>query len=534
MRLISWGNMDFSYRRTVIILAFIIISSLIKLADFAIADHQPPAMLTAQEVRQDLFSLLSQIEQHSAFYALNPEQHWPQLTHWASLISSQSSDQMSRERFAAQITKLINVIKDPGVLVRDNLAEHGDLPFILRPLNEQWLALDSQHHPLDPRFPFVTHIDGLPLSKWIAASQAYLPESTKDSQEMQRPWLSKLQLLREDLGLSIKPFVLITLTNDALDTRQLELAIAPRHSMAAATKAKSSPSVELSVQGLLEQLVSLTPKSSAPESAKLETINSTTARLKLNDLYAFGTDPKLQQTLLMGMEQPLLVLDLRDASGFSPKLLTLLARYQDPQAPHSDAKRAEPMAHIMGFAHYRRSSTLRNDHLQPLSFMPLAQFSPRSRQANKLTDYLPPVDERQFSPWFIRTQPLVPPQGHNRLALLVSPRCRQECEWIAYKTKTWSRVQLIGEKTSGDFAKQYRFNLPNSDVEIRLSSALIYDANGKLLSGNGTEPDIGLPQNTDIEWQGLVSLVMAAKPKQPQQYQAAYTAAHVSQVATAN
>ncbi|MGL5390742.1 MAG: S41 family peptidase, partial [Shewanella sp.] len=371
-------------------------------------------------------------------------------------------------------------------------------------------------NPLDPSFPFVTHIDGLPLSKWIAASQAYLPESTKESQAMQLPWLTKLLLLREDLGLSIKPFVLITLSNDALDTRQLELALP----QSVSAQAQSTPPTARNLPGLFEQLTSLAPKVATPMSEGLGTINRTTARLKLNDLYAFSNDPKLQQTLLEGMAQPLLILDLRDASGFSPKLLSLLGRYQDPQAHPQGDKPAGAMADILGFAHYRRSSALRNDHLKPLSFMPLAQLTPSSQEATRLTAQLPAVDERQFSPWFIRTEPKVEPQGHNRLVLLISPRCRQECEWIAYQTKTWSRVQLIGEKTSGDFAKQYRFNLPNSDLEIRLSSALIYDAKGKLLSGNGTEPDIGLPQNTDIEWQGLVSLVNVAKPKEPLQYQA--------------
>ncbi|WP_217631642.1 hypothetical protein, partial [Vibrio cholerae] len=48
---------------------------------------------------------------------------------------------------------------------------------------------------------------------------------------------------------------------------------------------------------------------------------------------------------------------------------------------------------------------------------------------------------------------------------------------------------------------------------VRFSSSLAYDATGELLSGKGTEPDIWLPQNNDLEWQGLVSLVKTAKPK---------------------
>ncbi|MGL4712819.1 MAG: S41 family peptidase, partial [Shewanella sp.] len=97
--------------------------------------------------------------------------------------------------------------------------------------------------------------------------------------------------------------------------------------------------------------------------------------------------------------------------------------------------------------------------------------------------------------------------------LLISPHCRQECEWIAYRTKSWSRVSLVGETTSGDFARQYHFTLPNSGLDIRFSSSLAYDLKGKILSGVGTKPDIWLSQNSDIQWQGLVSLVRLAKPK---------------------
>lgn len=148
-----------------------------------------------------------------------------------------------------------------------------------------------------------------------------------------------------------------------------------------------------------------------------------------------------------------------------------------------------------------------------MNFKPLDVLELSSPRLNALTRRLPTIDESRFSPWFVRTKPEVIAEGNNHLALLVSPLCKQECEWIAYRTKTWSRVNLIGEKTSGDFAKQYQFTLPNSDLEVRFSSSLAYDATGELLSGKGTEPDIWLPQNNDLEWQGLVSLVKTAKPK---------------------
>lgn len=500
-------NMSFSYRSIVTLLTAIILASLIKLAFFALPDETVNPELSAQDIRQDLFALLDQIEQHSAFYALNPPKNTEQLTRMATLIAEQYQDLTPNGRFAAEITKLLNTMKDPGSQVSHFDDNGGDLPLTLRPINEQWLALDAKNSPINPDFPFITHIDGLPLSKWVTASQAYLPEPAKESQEMQLPWLKKLNVLREDLGLSLKPYVLITLINDELQTQQVTLALpqkSPRNHAAMTTNTEASEPTASELLTQLSQLKSaILPKTAYP----LETINNTTVRLRIDDLYAFEQDKTQQQALIEGMKQPLLVVDLREAHGFSPKLLSMLSRYQDTS---SDSR---PLRQIMGFAHYRRSPEFRNDYLQPLNFKPLAALDFSLPKLKMLTRHLPDIDENKFSPWYVRTKPDVAPEGSNRLALLVSPRCRQECEWIAYRTKAWSRVNLIGEKTSGDFARQYHFTLPNSGLEIGFSSSLTYDAKGQLLSGNGTEPDILLPQNSDIEWQGLVSLVKSAPPK---------------------
>ncbi|ABK47098.1 conserved hypothetical protein [Shewanella sp. ANA-3] len=499
--------MNFSYRTVVTLLGVIICASLIRLALFAIPEKAQPT-LTTKDIRQDLYILFDQIEQHSAFYALDPQANEQRLKRLAGLITEQYQDVVPKERFAAELTKLLNTLKDPGTQVAKVENSSGELPLTLRPVNEQWLALDSKNNPISADFPFITHIDGIPLSKWISASQAYLSEPAKNSQEMQLIWLKRLNLLREDLGLSIKPHVLISLINDDLQTTQVTIAL-PQPSKTIVKPIEDE--TELSFESLITQLDNLAPTAPIRPDYSLEQINQATARLKIDDLYGFELDKRQQDALRQGMEQPLLIVDLRQARGFSPKLLTMLSRYQD--VPQNATPYTSAMTQIMGFAHYRRSPELRNDYLRPLNFRPLEALELSSPRLKVLTRRLPSIDESRFSPWFVRTKPEVLAEGNNRLALLVSPLCKQECEWIAYRTKAWSRVNLIGEKTSGDFARQYQLTLPNSDLDVRFSSSLTYDASGELLSGKGTEPDIWLPQNNDIEWQGLVSLVRAAKPK---------------------
>lgn len=181
--------MGFNYRTIVSFLTVIIIASLIRLAIFAMPEQERTPELSAQEVRQDLYVLLSQIEQYSAFYALKPNDMAQLLTDTAAYIAEQYQDIVSNDRFAAEVTKLLNRIKDPGAQVLNFEDKSGDLPLTLRPINEQWLALDTKNSPINSNFPFISHIDGLPMNKWISASQAYLPEPSKDSQEMQLSWL---------------------------------------------------------------------------------------------------------------------------------------------------------------------------------------------------------------------------------------------------------------------------------------------------------------------------------------------------------
>lgn len=505
--------MNFSYRNIVTLFTTIILASLIQLAVFVMQEKEPTPELSAQDIHQDLHALLSQLEQHSAFYPLLPHKNTEQIAHMASLIVEQYQDITPNNRFAAEITKLLNTMKDPGAKVSNFNDKSGDLPLELRPINDQWLALDHKNNPINPNFPFITHIDGLPMSKWVTASQAYLPEPTKESREMQLPWLKKLNLLREDLGLSIKPNVRITLINDELQTQQIIIAMSQKSQHHYQAITPETEGLSSNTNWLLTQLAQLKPEISPKPVYLLETIDNTAARLRIDDLYAFERDKTQQQALIKGMEQPLLIVDLREAHGFSPQLLTMLSRYQDPP---SDTRGPSL---IMGFAHYRRSPVFRNDYLQPLNFKPLDRLNFTLSELKIVTQNLPNIDENKFSPWYVRTKPTVLPEGNNHLALLVSPRCRQECEWIAYRAKPWSRVSLIGDKTSGDFARQYHFSLPNSRLNIHFSSSLTYDTKGQLLSANGTEPDIWLPQNSDIEWRGLVSLIKSVNSKSVNYFQ---------------
>ncbi|MGL5046222.1 MAG: S41 family peptidase, partial [Shewanella sp.] len=81
--------MNFSYRSIAMLLSVIMCASLLKLVFFAVPKQNSAPVLNPQEIRQDLFTLLAQIEQRSAFYALRPDKVGPHINHMASIIAEQ-------------------------------------------------------------------------------------------------------------------------------------------------------------------------------------------------------------------------------------------------------------------------------------------------------------------------------------------------------------------------------------------------------------------------------------------------------------
>ncbi|MEM1325330.1 MAG: S41 family peptidase, partial [Bacteroidota bacterium] len=63
-------------------------------------------------------------------------------------------------------------------------------------------------------------------------------------------------------------------------------------------------------------------------------------------------------------------------------------------------------------------------------------------------------------------------------------------------------VQLVGTTTDGSSGNSRSFYLPNTQLRIKASTMLSFQANGDLLDGIGTSPDITIPRSLDqIKWE---------------------------------
>ncbi|NMH65392.1 S41 family peptidase [Shewanella salipaludis] len=513
--------MPYGYRTIVGVFCLLLGCCLLRLSLFSLPARLPAQRIEGQALRQDLYVLLERLTENSAFFALEPQRRQAALNQAAHRLAERYPISITGDRLAAEITKLLSTLGDPGASVAPFPTGAARLPVTLRPYRDRWLALTLAQRPLDPDYPFISHIDGIPLSRWLQASQAYLPTQMQQHAGMQAFWLERLGLLRQDIGLRQRPEVTLTLSNDDQQQRQLILALS-RQTLAPEPGLTESEVPGLTEHGLaaseLRQWVSEPELQSPTRPSQLETdmgaepeLARQAMRISITNLDELAINPILQATLAAGLQRPLLLLDLRHAHGTHPELLQLLTGYDDGPK----AKRP------LGFANYRRAPGLRNDYLGPLNFIPLEESSRQPRQT-AATDSLattqprpmlmPMPGQQAFSPFYVRPYPSVSsPSGafpaNNRLALLIGPDCRQECEWIAHSAKSWSRVTLIGERTVGDLGRKYYFTLPNSGLRIGVSASLAYTSEGQLLSGVGTLPDIELTGGEPLEWHRLQELL---------------------------
>ncbi|MBO2568245.1 peptidase S41 [Shewanella algae] len=463
------------FREVVSCFILLLLISSLQLGRFLLPEPPKKEQLSQRQMKADLTVLLKQLQQHSAFMVLDPDIE-SRLEKRLQRLKQEYRDSIAINRFTAEVNKLLGELKDPGIRLSQAALPSGVLPLRLRPMEDKWLALNDRDEPLQSDTPFISHIDGLPISHWQKIANRFLPPEQQNSVQMQMPWLQQLDLLRREMGLRVKEEVLLTLYGADLQPQNIEMKVPLQF--------RSAP---LSILASWQQL--------APD----------TALFSLTDLNAIETDPQLQQDLLRAMSNHTLVLDLRHARGFSDSLLQFLGNYHNGLS-------SQPL----GYGRYRRSPQLRRDFLRPLHFEPLAQFAPFPPVRAALDNQPQP----SLSNWYARPIPKLaaaPVPDSGRLVLLIGPDCRQECEWIAYAAKRWRRALLVGEPTRGDLGRLHHFTLPASGLQLSISASLGYDGYGQLLSGIGTEPDLQLPTDEPLQWQGLLSLI---SPEQSLQHSA--------------
>ncbi len=433
--------------------------SALQLARFLLQDPSELTTLTHAQLVRDLQQLEQELLNYSAFATLNPE-FKQQLATQRAIVEQRYPKQLSRFQLSAEIAQMVALLNDPGSSV-GNWRTAARLPATLQPMDQHWLALDSNQQPLDAELPFITHIDGVPLSRWESAARVFLPHNASPQQLAQL--LSHTYLLRQQIGLPDAANVRLTLSDLQHHQRSILKPLTP---------ARVAQQLPMSRWRLLSPEVQL---------------------LQTNDLDLFENNRQLRLDLQKAQQAATLVIDLRHASGLSSALLLQLAK-----------SHATPSSQPSGFGRYKRHPKMRNDVLSAYGYQALSQYALFPALKVSLLQAAQP----ELSDFFARPPLLSPKQtpevSQQQLLLLIGPDCRLECEWLAHAAADWPNTLLLGSNTSGDYGRRYSFRLPASNLNVTISASLAYDRYGHLLSGKGTQVDIDVDDTQRVDWTVLL------------------------------
>lgn len=515
--------MKFGHQSIINGFGLIMLISCLQLTAIALRSEPPKALLTSQEIRDDLQFLQQQLVEHSSFAAIAP-QRLALISERAQRLAELSALPVKRTDFAMQLHKVLAPLDDIASDISD-VDSAVKLPIHLQYNENGWQVLNNDSTPIDSEHPFITHIDGVPIARWIDAWQLFLAPSQQSQPDQQAKLLHHISLLRKEIGIMPSDHVRITLRDLQQHIRQLNV------------------SLQYAAQTALAPL----PKSESY-------FDAVRGQFSLHDLSKLPQNSQLQKALSQSLLTPLTIIDLRNAYGHGDQLLTWLAQHYRDQslAPSVNATSA-----LYAIARYRRAPNQRSDYLSPLQFIAYdnlshdeqlqltrasqqihTQFDARFSQwhARKwphseaklaigramfspATLTKPSVTESTLSPYQTYSQPMPQykpawPTGLTsatgqlgQLVLLIGPDCRQQCQWIAHFAQQWSSTLLIGKPTRGSFDRYYLITLPNSNIKVSISSSVIYDMFGQRLSGLATYPDI-LTNIDDFLWRNsIISLI---------------------------
>ncbi|WP_394203265.1 S41 family peptidase [Shewanella waksmanii] len=433
--------------------------------------------LSPYQANKDLSNLSQQISAHSAIAAIDParlervnkaiEQYKKTLTRQVSVVE-----------FAPAVQKILAQLNDINA---DIAISHNDkqLPVHIRYMDSQYMALSSHTELQDPAFPYLTHIDGLPINYWLNAAMRYLAIDLHQDNQALLAELAHIPQLRREIGTRASEHVNLTLF-DGHQSKTITLPL---------IDGDRPPYLPFKASRILK--------------SELHNV------IEVSDFDQFAYDKAFRQAIKQSLLTPLTILDLRRAKGSDSGLTQYLANHYGMQS-YSGVQ--PPVA----IARYRLNNKLRADYLQSRHFLPLNQFS-GFEQLN-LSTAIQAVKATQtelFSQWYARKAPysqikINPLPSQNRpgkLALLIGPHCKGECQWLVHMAQGWPKVVLVGQPTRGNFDLSYRFTLPKSDIRVSLSNSAVYNLHGKQISGVATYPDITLALDDGVNWTGLVKTI---------------------------
>ena len=186
-----------------------------------------------------------------------------------------------------------------------------------------------------------------------------------------------------------------------------------------------------------------------------------------------------------------IIIDIRDNPGGSRDITKMLAPYflpkdHAPVVANAAVFRTDDVPHAPeGYLENRSLYPITSPELDAKDRTAIKEFASHFKPEWKFPG-------AQFSQWhyFLLHPDNGLPYYGKPVVVLVNAGCFSAADIFAAAFKELPSITLVGGTTGGGSGRSRRYRLPNSKVEVRLSSMASFQPNGKLFEGNGVEPDV--------------------------------------------
>lgn len=430
--------------------------------------------LSRKEAEQDLDELEWLLENRYSYLKLKG------IEYKAALDSIRCSlgDGISRGILALQLMKFIALFGDGHSRVGDPSLKwmcSGYLPFIIEQSKGKLVSFKEDRSDfVDPNFPFLRALDGLPVNTWLEAAGQFVARGSPQFLRYQSIRnLRFIEVLRKELGLKDRGSIQIELESiDGSRTRTIELPLA-----------QTRP------------LYGFWPRPQK-EIKSVEDIQVETGILPHNIGYlriiiCLG-EPKFLGSLIEAMNQLKntdgLIVDVRSNGGGSRAPLRVLLPFFISE---------EEPAQVLNIAAYRlghRKDILDARWLYPEKWQ---GWSNAEREAiSKVAESFKPqwtLPQNEFSQWHYLVLTHLKQSDYfyydRPVIVLMNTTNYSATDIFLGAFITRPNVTLMGTPSGGGSGRYQSYRLRHSFIKIHLSSMASFQPNGKLYDGNGIQPD---------------------------------------------
>ena len=476
-------------------------------------------IFTKQQVNQDIESLRKILNENSSYVYLSGYDFNKDFENYQRNLK----DSTQLENLGLFFTETIGKIGDRhssvrGYEVKDSLY----LPFIFAPEKNKVIVLnkktDNEFEICNPKFPYLKSIDGILIENFLqkilpkeieAPKDAYFTNAVTKIQNIQKNY----KILNKQLPKEIK--LILSDSSFQSDTiisvfptkgRQTFLPWDEKfENKYASTKVNDYNKPEIvntlfDIKGKIAyiHIPAMVGKEKAP--LLFEKINSFMESIR-NDSKA-------------------LIIDVRSNGGGTRDITYEFAKY----LVHPDS------IFVVNATRQRGPIPLPKKYTEGLHGRKLFSFSELDNQEQKsVTKFLKTfkpmyeLDDKKYSEYYfgiLNGKKLTEDffYYNKPVYILANEKSFSAASVFVAVFKNIPNIKIVGVTTDGSSGNSDRFKLPNSEIQIKISTMVSFQKDGKILDGFGTEPDIEIERDinqtlwkSDTQLEKLRSIILSGK-----------------------